>query len=63
MKVLIERTASALDDSALKMLFVSVQQNNIELSIQYAIDEYVMFSLLRRFVVDDFQLGQQDWGH
>ena len=26
------------------MLFVSVQQNNIELSIQYAINEYVMFS-------------------
>ena len=43
-KVLIERTASSLDDSALKMLFVSVQQNNIELCIQYAIDEYVMFS-------------------
>jgi hypothetical protein len=42
-KVLIERTASSLDDTALKMLFVSVQQNNIELCIQYAIDEYVMF--------------------
>ena len=43
-KVLIEKTASSLDNSALKMLFVSVQQNNIELCIQYAIDEYVMFS-------------------
>jgi hypothetical protein len=43
-KVLIERTASSLDDTALKMLFVSVQQNNIELCIQYAIDEYVIFS-------------------
>ena len=43
-KVLIERTASSLDDSALKMLFVSVQQSNIELCIQYAIDEYVIFS-------------------
>ena len=43
-KVLIEKTASALDDTALKMLFVSVQQNNIELCIRCAIDEYVMFS-------------------
>ena len=30
-KVLIERTASSLDNTALKMLFVSVQQNNIDL--------------------------------
>ena len=29
-KVLIEKTASSLDDTALKMLFVSVQQNNID---------------------------------
>jgi hypothetical protein len=36
--VLIEKTASSLDDTALKMLFVSVQQNNIKLCIQYAID-------------------------
>jgi hypothetical protein len=43
-KVLIEKTASSLDDTALKILFVSVQQNNIELSIQYAINEYVIFS-------------------
>ena len=46
-KVLIERTASSLDDTALKMLFVSVQQNNIQLCVQYAINECVMFSLLR----------------
>ena len=37
MKVLIEKTASSLDDIALKMLFVSVQQNNIELCIEYAV--------------------------
>jgi len=43
-KVLIEKTASSLDDTALKMLFVSVQKNNIELCIRYAIDQYVMFS-------------------
>ena len=43
MKVLIEKTASSLDDTALKMLFVSVQKNNIELCIKYAINEYIMF--------------------
>ena len=37
-KVLIEKTASSLDDTALKMLFVSVQQNNIGLCIKYAIN-------------------------
>ena len=44
-KVLIEKTASSLDDTALKMLFVSVQQNNIDLCVRYAINKYVMFSL------------------
>ena len=43
-KVLIEKTASSLDDTALKMLFVSVQQNNIDLSVKYAIDECVTVS-------------------
>ena len=42
-KVLIEKTASSLDDTALKMLFVSVQQNNVDLCVQYAINVYVMF--------------------
>ena len=37
-KVLIEKTASSLDDIALKLLFVSVQQNNIDLCVQYAIN-------------------------
>ena len=44
-KVLIEKTASSLDNTALKMLFVSVQQNNINLCVQYAINRYVTFSL------------------
>ena len=38
-KGLIEKTAASLDDLALKMLFVSVQQNNLELCINYAIYE------------------------
>ena len=44
-KVLIEKTASSLDDAALKMLFVSVQQNNIDLCVRFAINAYVIFSL------------------
>lgn len=35
-KELIEKTADSLDDLALKMLFVSVQQNNLELCFKYA---------------------------
>ena len=43
-KVLSEKTASSLDDTTLKLLFVSVQQNNIDLCVRYAIDLYVMFN-------------------
>ena len=35
---LIEKTASALDDNALKLLFISVQRNNIDLCIEAAIE-------------------------
>jgi hypothetical protein len=34
---LIEKTADALTDETLKLLFVSVQQNNIDLRIRYAV--------------------------
>ena len=61
-KVLVEKTASSLDDTALKMLFVSVQQNNIDLSVRYAIELYVMFTLFVRFDNDLFQLNRQDLG-
>jgi len=36
-KELIQKTAESLDNLALKMLLVSVQQNNLELCIRYAI--------------------------
>ena len=62
-KVLIEKTASSLDDTALKILFVSVQQNNIDLCVQCAINLYVVFSLFVRFDKDLFQLDRQDWDH
>ena len=37
-KELIKKTADSLDNLALKILFISVQQNNLELCIQYAVD-------------------------
>jgi hypothetical protein len=37
-KELIEKTADSLDNLALKMLFVSVQQNNLKLCIKYAVE-------------------------
>ncbi|KAI9428863.1 hypothetical protein H4582DRAFT_2038082 [Lactarius indigo] len=37
-KVLIEKTAESLDNLALKILFVSVQQNNLELCVKYAVE-------------------------
>ncbi|KAF8810391.1 hypothetical protein BYT27DRAFT_7186615 [Phlegmacium glaucopus] len=36
-KELIKKTAESLDDLALKILFVSLQQNNLELCVQYAV--------------------------
>ena len=45
-KDLIEKTASSLDDTALKILFVSLQQNNIDLCVRYAINEYVYLLIL-----------------
>ena len=60
-KVLIEKTASSLDDTALKMFFVSVQQNNIDLCVRYAINAYVMFTLFVKLDNDLFQLDQWDW--
>ncbi|KAG2126203.1 hypothetical protein DEU56DRAFT_872939 [Suillus clintonianus] len=39
---LIERTAGTLDDEALKQLFVSTQQTNLELCMKYAVEHSVM---------------------
>jgi hypothetical protein len=35
---LIKQTAASIDDLALKMLFITVQQNNIEICIEYAVN-------------------------
>ena len=37
MKELMKNTADSLDDIALKILFISVQQNNLELCVTYAV--------------------------
>ncbi|KAF8325361.1 hypothetical protein F5887DRAFT_1202439, partial [Amanita rubescens] len=36
---LIKQTAASIDDLALKMLFVTVQQNNLEVCIEYAVNK------------------------
>ena len=38
-KELAEKTADSLDNLALKMLYVSVQQNNLELCLRYAVEK------------------------
>jgi hypothetical protein len=38
---LIKQTAVSIDDLALKMLFVTIQQNNLEVCIEYAVDRSV----------------------
>jgi hypothetical protein len=41
---LIKQTAASIDDLALKMLFVTVQQNNLEVCIEYAVNKSVNHS-------------------
>ena len=41
---LIKQTAASIDDLALKMLFVTVQQNNLEICIECAVNEYIVLS-------------------
>ncbi len=40
-KVLIEKTAGSLDDPELATLFVSIQQNNLELCVKFAVNQYI----------------------
>ena len=39
---LIKQTAASIDDLTLKMLFVTVQQNNLEVCIEYAMNRSVV---------------------
>jgi len=39
---LIKQTAASIDNLALKMLFVTVQQNNLEVCIEYAMNRSVI---------------------
>ena len=48
-----EKTAGSLDNLELEMLFVSIQQNNLELCITYAVRRYV-FTIYHEISVDDF---------
>ena len=48
---LIEKTANVLDDDTLKLLFVSVQENNINLCIHSAVKQSVTFFLIRNHLL------------
>ena len=39
---LIEKTADSLSDETLKLLFVSVQQNNLKLCVKYAVPKWAL---------------------
>ena len=39
---LIKQTAASIDNLALKMLFVTVQRNNLEVCIEYAVNRSVV---------------------
>jgi hypothetical protein len=39
---LIKQTAASIDNLALKMLFVTVQQNNLEVCIEHAVNKFVI---------------------
>ena len=41
---LIKQTVASIDDLALKMLFITVQQNNLEVCIEYAMNKSVIHS-------------------
>jgi hypothetical protein len=41
---LIKQTAASIDNLALKMLFITVQQNNLEICIKYAVNMSVVHS-------------------
>ena len=43
---LMEKTATAIDSGALLRLFVSTQQNNLRLCIQYAIERWVSMTFI-----------------
>ena len=43
---LIKQTAASMDNLALKMLFVTVQQNNLDISIHYAVYNQLGFAVV-----------------
>ena len=43
---LIKQTAASMDNLALKMLFVTVQQNNLDISIHYAVYNQLGFPVV-----------------
>ena len=55
---LIKQTAASIDDLALKMLFVTVQQNNLEVCIEYAVNKSVdHLSIVSIFASTDLSIA------
>ncbi|KAH9162500.1 era-like GTP-binding protein [Lactarius sanguifluus] len=61
-KSLIKKTAESLDDLALKILFVSLQQNNLELCVEYAI-KYAPDHMERVSMMELVQRGLEWFRH
>jgi len=58
---LIKQTVASIDDLALKMLFVTVQQNNLEVCIEHAVNPYTF--LYNPTVVDLIYMAASWFGH
>ncbi|KAJ7891723.1 hypothetical protein B0H14DRAFT_2688056 [Mycena olivaceomarginata] len=60
-KELIAKTVDVLDEPRLKLLLVSVQQNNIDLSIRYAVQESVLVYWVRNTVQEGLEWFPHTW--
>ncbi|KAJ7771177.1 hypothetical protein B0H14DRAFT_348680 [Mycena olivaceomarginata] len=59
---LIEKTANALSDDTLQLLFVSVQQNNIDLCMRHVVDEVLKLRGIRGILgIQDIVLNSLKW--
>ncbi|KAJ6452585.1 hypothetical protein C8R45DRAFT_1040303 [Mycena sanguinolenta] len=58
---LVEKTANALTDATLRLLFVSVQQNNIYLCIHYAVEATVKNNSLQKKRVHPIRESKMAW--
>ncbi|KAJ6452574.1 hypothetical protein C8R45DRAFT_638930 [Mycena sanguinolenta] len=60
---LVEKTANALTDDTLRLLFVSVQQNNIHLCVHYAVEATVKNKELHKRNFQQIRGSKLPWWH